>query len=184
MRRSSLRRRLASDPRWLADPANFDQVANREIDRVYRYALGRTGDEHLAWDVTIEAFARAHRSWDSFDPSRPVYPWLKAIARNAAADLYASEKGQQERREALRELQPAEIDIDTLVMLDPEFAAAWRRLPADQQVAIWRHRVLGVPLQEAAADLGIGLSAFKQRLYRGLQALTEAMEKEAAHVDS
>ena len=64
---------MARDP--LADPGPL-------IRRVYAYVAYRIGDGAEAEDITSEAFERALRYRDSYDPRRgePV-AWLIGIAR-------------------------------------------------------------------------------------------------------
>src|SRR6266511_3840403 len=66
-----------------------DPLANPErlIRRVYAYAAYRLGDGPDAEDATSEAFERALRYRESFDPRKdePV-SWLIGIARRVVAD--------------------------------------------------------------------------------------------------
>jgi RNA polymerase sigma-70 factor, ECF subfamily len=69
---------MARDP--LANPAPL-------IRRVYAYAAYRLGDGPDAEDITSEAFERALRYRDSFDPGRgDAAAWLIGIARRCIAD--------------------------------------------------------------------------------------------------
>ena len=66
-----------------------DPLAHPEelIQRVYAYAAYRIGDGPDAEDVTWEAFERAIRYRDSFDPRKgEPLSWLIGIARNVIAD--------------------------------------------------------------------------------------------------
>jgi RNA polymerase sigma factor (sigma-70 family) len=66
-----------------------DPFANPErlIKRVYAFVAYRIGDGPEAEDVTSEAFARALRYRDSFDPRRgDPATWLVGIARRCIAD--------------------------------------------------------------------------------------------------
>jgi RNA polymerase sigma-70 factor (ECF subfamily) len=52
-----------------------------------RTCLGLLGNIEDAQDVTQEAFVRAFRSFDRFDPTAPFLPWILRIAINLCADL-------------------------------------------------------------------------------------------------
>src|SRR5437588_7031406 len=61
------------------------------IQRVYAYVAYRIGDGATAEDVTSEAFERALRYRDSFDPRRgDPASWLIGIARRCIADALLS----------------------------------------------------------------------------------------------
>ena len=49
---------------------------------VFRLAYLRLGDAGEAEDMAQEAFLRAFRALDRFDPGRPLRPWLLAITAN------------------------------------------------------------------------------------------------------
>jgi len=67
-----------TDP--FTDPAQL-------LGRVYAYVAYRVGDGYAAEDVTSEAFERALRYRDSFDPRRgDPASWLIGIARRCIAD--------------------------------------------------------------------------------------------------
>jgi RNA polymerase sigma factor (sigma-70 family) len=65
----------------------FEEVYERHLGDVFRYAFVLTRNRDEADDVTSEAFARAFRAWQSGrEPSGPTLPWLLTIARNIATD--------------------------------------------------------------------------------------------------
>jgi RNA polymerase sigma-70 factor (ECF subfamily) len=62
-------------------------------DRIYHYALARTGDPHAAEDLTADVFLRVveHVQRFKLDASRPassVSAWLYRIAANLVADYH------------------------------------------------------------------------------------------------
>lgn len=75
--------------------AEASQAARAAFDELYRrhaaavHALLRAlfpGDEHAACDALQETFFRCYRALPSFEPGRPLRPWLLRIARNVALD--------------------------------------------------------------------------------------------------
>jgi RNA polymerase sigma-70 factor (ECF subfamily) len=54
----------------------------RYMRRATVFALGWTGNQEDALDLSQEAFARAFRSIRSFDSARPFYPWYHRILKN------------------------------------------------------------------------------------------------------
>ncbi len=80
-----------SDAELLARYARGDEAAFREIVSRYRnslYAFLRQflNRQELVEDVFQETFLQLFTSRESFDPSRPLRPWLFTIAANKAKD--------------------------------------------------------------------------------------------------
>jgi RNA polymerase sigma-70 factor (ECF subfamily) len=65
---------------------DFDGVIREHLPAVYGYLLRFTGSKETAEDVAQETFIRAWRHWKKYDSTKPLKPWLLAIARNAALD--------------------------------------------------------------------------------------------------
>lgn len=55
---------------------------------VYAVAYKVLGERGLAEEATQQAFLKAWRAAQSFDDRRELGPWLAAIARRVAIDLY------------------------------------------------------------------------------------------------
>src|SRR5436190_3343219 len=67
--------------------AAFADLYRHCRDDVYAYAAGLLRDRAAAEDVTAQAFERAYRRRQRFDPKRGTQrAWLFGIARNAALD--------------------------------------------------------------------------------------------------
>lgn len=67
----------------------FERLYRESYPTVYGRVLFRTRDEEAARDVTAEAFLRAARYFDRFDPSKAKFPtWVNAIARNCIAEYF------------------------------------------------------------------------------------------------
>lgn len=59
-------------------------------DSLTAYAYVVLQDWNLAEDVVQDLFVTVSAKWQSFDSSRPLYPWLKRIVRNRAVDIIRS----------------------------------------------------------------------------------------------
>ena len=59
-------------------------------DSLTAYAYVVLQDWNLAEDVVQDLFVTVSAKWESFDSSRPLYPWLKRIVRNRAVDIIRS----------------------------------------------------------------------------------------------
>jgi RNA polymerase sigma-70 factor (ECF subfamily) len=87
----------------------FVMLYDRYFPRVYNYLRARTGDPHLADDLTAQTFENVLRNIASYRPEKaPFSSWLFAIARNALNDhLRAARRRQWFSLDALR-YQPAD----------------------------------------------------------------------------
>lgn len=58
------------------------QVYQQHAQTVYKFLLAKTGDQHLAEELTQETFYQAVKSVDRFDGSCKVSVWLCQIAKH------------------------------------------------------------------------------------------------------
>ncbi len=69
------------------DPAElFDQLYRENNEMLYKLALGLTGNNHDAEEVTQETFLRAFRSFRDFRGECAFSTWIYRIAMNVAND--------------------------------------------------------------------------------------------------
>src|SRR6184192_1949695 len=76
-------RRLASDAR---DRVRFEEDALALSDQVFRVARHLAGSREEAEDLVQETYARAFRSWRSFQPGTNLRAWLLRILTNLNID--------------------------------------------------------------------------------------------------
>jgi RNA polymerase sigma-70 factor (ECF subfamily) len=75
--------RLATEAR---DRVRFEEEALALADQVYRVARHLTGSRDEAEDLVQETYARAFRSWRSFQPGTNLRAWLLRILTNLNID--------------------------------------------------------------------------------------------------
>jgi RNA polymerase sigma-70 factor, ECF subfamily len=80
---SSEARRLATEAR---DRVRFEEDALALSDQVYRVARHLVGSREEAEDLMQETYARAFRSWRSFQPGTNLRAWLLRILTNLNID--------------------------------------------------------------------------------------------------
>ncbi len=79
------------------DREAFSRLYEANVDRVYRYLLGRVGQPADAEDVAAEVFIRAIEALPSYqDKGVPIIAWLLKIAHNTSVNHV---KKQYRRRE-------------------------------------------------------------------------------------
>jgi len=64
----------------------FGALVRGYMARAYRAMYALVGNHADAVELSQEAFARAYRSFDRFNPEAPFYPWFYRILRNLAYD--------------------------------------------------------------------------------------------------
>src|SRR5947207_1138947 len=80
--------------------AAFRAHYERHKTEVFGFLICLLRDEALAEDALQEAFLRAYRALDQYDPERSFRSWLFQIARNVALDAIRLERKHEKLREA------------------------------------------------------------------------------------
>ena len=132
---------------------------------IFTIAYRALGDRGLAEEAVQQTFLQAWRGAGRFDLQRDPGPWLYAIARRVAVDLY--------RRE--RRHQSAEADESQVAVLPDSFEGMWEawevraaldEVPAEEREILHATHYLGYTQEETAERLGIPLGTVKSRSYR------------------
>lgn len=182
---------VAEEEQWIAaarkgDTAAFGRLVEAYQNPVYNLAYRMLGNGPEAEDAAQEAFIRAYKYLDSYDPKRPFSTWLFSIASHYCID--------QLRRRRIDWL-PLHEEIAEPVRLasaspNPEAVVterdreAWIQelmgtLSPTDRAAVTLHYWYDCPYDEIAEVLDLTVSAVKSRLYRARRALAEEMEGEA-----
>ena len=73
---------------------DFEEIYHLYFREVFLYIRSLSGDEHIAEEVSQEAFFKVLRSIDSFDGSKDIRAWLYTIAKNTYFSHYKKNKMQ------------------------------------------------------------------------------------------
>ena len=154
----------------------FDALYAAFAGRIRGYLLSQCRDATLADDLLQETFMQIHRSRRTYQPGRPVTPWIYAIARH----VYLMKRRSAGRRVRFEDSLAADARsgdgsrdaLDTIVDGD-QLRRALRGVPADQRQALLMHHVEGWSFVEIAARLGIRVNAAKTRAFRGMKKMRE-----------
>lgn len=154
-------------------PRQFARLYERYFDRVYAFALTRTGNRVAAEDVTAETFRRAFQNLAAFEwRGVPLSAWLFRIASNVASDLYR-EAGRE--AELDRADEPADGWEARFIQVEErlQLAEHVRRLPADQARVVIMRFAQGRSIKDIAASSGRSEGAIKALQARALRSLRE-----------
>jgi RNA polymerase sigma factor, sigma-70 family len=134
-------------------------------------------------DQVQEILLSVHAVRATFDPRRPLRPWLFTIAHNRLVD-----SARRHHRGKANEVQVDELPVtfaddrtntDTEGYRDSEeLAIAIRSLPDGQRKAIEMVKLREMSLKEAAAASGTSVGALKVSIHRAVAALRKALLKE------
>jgi RNA polymerase sigma-70 factor (ECF subfamily) len=157
----------------------FDALYAAFAGRLRGYLLSQCRDATLADDLLQETFMQIHRSRRTYQPGRPVTPWIYAIARH----VYLMKRRSTGRRTRFEEsmtadVRSADVSHDAIgSIVDGDLVRrALRDVPADQREALLMHHVEGWSFAEIAARLGIRVNAAKTRAFRGMRKMREHLK--------
>jgi RNA polymerase sigma-70 factor (ECF subfamily) len=147
------------------DPGAVHDVYQRYGRAVFTIAYRALGDRGLAEEAVQQTFLQAWRAAGSFDLQRDPGPWLYAIARRVAVDLF--------RRE--RRHQSVDTDELSVAVLPHSFEGMWEawevrsaldRVPAEEREILYATHYLGYTQEETAERLGVPVGTVKSRSHR------------------
>ena len=173
--------RPAARPGELARP-EFRAVFDAELGYVWN-ALRRLGvPERDRSDVAHEVFVAVHRRLASYDPARPLRPWLFAFAFRCAS---AYRRSARHRFETLSTEPPgAEVGgadpappVDETLGARALLAKALAHVDENKRAVLIMHELEGWPVAEIAHALEEPVQTIYSRLRTGREELTVALQR-------
>ena len=116
-----------------------------------------------------ETLIAVHTRRASYDRARPFSAWLFAIARYRMIDHFRRTRENCALDEFEDELVAEGFEDEIHARMD--VASLMATLPERQAQAIYRTRIEGFSVSETAQGIGIGESAAKVSIHRGLKSL-------------
>jgi RNA polymerase sigma-70 factor, ECF subfamily len=158
---------LGRDPAAPVAAPHFQDVYKREFTYVL-HTLRRLGVAHGELeDVTHDCFVAIYRHFDTYDPRRPLRPWLFGFAFRVAADHRKLARHRHEAREPALEATDPLPRPDQLVeeeQLRNGLLAALDAMDFEKRSLIVMHDVEGMPVPEMARLLEVPLNTAYSRL--------------------
>lgn len=149
----------------------------RQLVRARRGFLG----ESVVEDVLQEVLLSVHTVRGTYDPARPLMPWLSAIVRHRLADA-----GRRHVRQGAHEIGVDDLDVTFQVPAansgqerfgDPDaLAQAIQALPPGQRQAVELLKLRELSLKEASALTGMSVGALKIATHRAIASLRRALQ--------
>lgn len=139
---------------------------------VFAISMTILHDHGLAADATQQTFIKAWQAATTYDADRELGPWIYAIARRTAIDIY---------RKSSRSVASDEVDATSLPpSLDTiwevfEVRSAIDQLPDEERQVIKLSHFDGLTHVEIAEHMGIPVGTVKSRSHRAHQRLIELL---------
>jgi len=150
----------------------FDDIGPMVMNFLRRRIAERSEVEDVYQETLLALFQARH----TYQPSRPLEPWLFAIARNVAAD-HARRYWTRASFEQLTDLIPERAAAEES-SAEPRLEAAMARLPEQQREAFAMLKLEGMTIEQAAARAGTSVGALKVRAHRAYKALRKIIGEE------
>ncbi len=163
------------------DPTAFRGLVDRWYARVYRWAVGHTGDPDDADDVTQQVLVRLHLGLGRFRGGARFSTWLYQVTRNAARDVHRRHARRLRAMDRMRQLADAPAaaadpaaEVERRETVDAA-RAALARLPGRQREVFDLVELQGYEAHEAASLLGVSAATARTHLFRARRAVRAAM---------
>ncbi len=136
-------------------------------------------------DLFQDIFIRIHRAAASYDPHRPLHPWLFTIVANAVRNHLRRQRVRSIVGTTAEVVEPTASNPGAERVTAGRQTMAWledriRELPMARREVLLLACVESLPLKEVGAVLGLPLGTVKTHLRRARLTLAEAL----AHRDS
>src|SRR5689334_24441985 len=182
-------RQIATEAR---DRVRFEEEALALSDQVYRVARHLVGSREEAEDLMQETYARAFRSWRSFQPGTNLRAWLLRILTNLnidrgrrqqrSPDMQPLEEGDyflyNRLEEAGREPNVEQERVDERLSQD-DVVAALSAVPHEFRDVVVLVDIGDFSYADAAQILEIPIGTVMSRLHRGRRILKRELADEA-----
>src|SRR6516225_1700263 len=168
------------------DAKAFEELVHRHEQRIYRVAMGIIGNHEDAEEAIQQTFLKVYQHLGGFQRSSKFTTWMTRIAINEALqirrrrrptvsldDPQVSDEGVMPRE--LRDWHDDPGKIYDKQQIREIVERAIQSLPTIYREAFVLRDVQGLTSEEAAAALGIGVSALKTRLLRARLMMREAL---------
>jgi RNA polymerase sigma-70 factor (ECF subfamily) len=182
-------RKIAEEAR---DRVRFEEEALELADQVYRVARRLVGTREEAEDLMQETYARAFRSWRSFQPGTNLRAWLLRILTNLnidrgrrvqrSPDIQPLEEGDYFLYNKLEEAEGAPIrDEERVVerLSQDAIVEALSAVPHDFRDVVVLVDIGDFSYQDAADILDIPVGTVMSRLHRGRRVLKKELAEQA-----
>ena len=158
------------------DARAYETVLLEVTALVRTFAKARLTHPEWAEDIVQETLFSIHRDRHTYDPSRPFFPWMYAIARHRLLDFVQKQRRQEEKESR------ADSGGEERVWEDPPrepirlLHRALALLSFNQREVIRMLKLEGLSVLEISQRMGLSESSVKVTAHRGYKKLRTLME--------
>jgi RNA polymerase sigma-70 factor (ECF subfamily) len=173
------------------DADAFEELMTRHGQRVYRTLIGILGDPDEARDAMQDTFLKAFQNLAGFEGRSKFSTWLVSIASNTGIQRLRERRPTEtlDEGEVSEPFQPRQVqawaeDPEKLYSRGETRLLVERgvmRLPVKYRAVLMLRDIEQLPIEDAAAALGLSVSAAKTRLLRGRLMLRETLAPHFAY---
>jgi RNA polymerase sigma-70 factor (ECF subfamily) len=156
------------------DKEAFRTLVNEIGPGITNFVRSRIFDRAEIEDVCQEILIQVYESRHTFDPKRPLEPWLFAIARYVVIDHRRRYLQRCAHQQQLTEALPDTIGGNMGNFL-ARFRQALSQLPPFQREALMMTKVDGLSIAESSRRAGTSTANMKVRVHRAAALLKKAM---------
>ncbi len=155
--------------------ASYIEFVTAHQARLRRIAYAVCRDDNRAEDVLQEAFVKLYLSWPKVRKQGVEEAYTRRIIVNA--DIDDRRRPWRRHRAAASDEQLAQLPATAPLPVEDrsELLEAVRRLPVMQRRSVVLRHLVGLTVEETAAELGIGEGTVKSHTSRALAALRESL---------
>ena len=164
----------------------FEELMTRHNQRVYRTLVGILGNPDEARDALQDTFLKVFQHLARFEGRSKFSTWLVSIATNTGIQRLRErrpmesldEPGSDEEGFRPRQVQAWTDDPEQLYSqaeMRSLIENGVMKLPVKYRMVLMLRDIEQLPIEEAAAVLGLGIPAIKARLLRGRLMLRESL---------
>lgn len=167
----------------MRDTREFESFYQRHVDRVYRFAYFRCGqDRALAEDLTSEILLKALDKFDTYDPNISRTAWIMTIARNHLINYWRdrketlplegpSEDGESSVDETDARLLSRSLELHGRQTAVHELSHLLAKLGPKDRELVTLHYLDGYGYKDVAQTAGMTETAVKVAVHRALKRL-------------
>ena len=147
------------------DQRAMEALYTAHSGRVYTVVRRLVGDDHLAEDVSQDAWVRAFEKLGSFRGDAAFGTWMHRLAVNTALNRLRR-RGRRPEVESAAEPPLAAPDADERILSQRVLGQALDRLPDGYRQVLVMHDVEGMTHEEIADSLGVAVGTSKSQLHK------------------
>ena len=163
---------------------DFEQLAHRHKDAVYRQMVRVCGNREDAEDVLIDALLKAYRGLDALGAQDAFRSWLGRIAQRVCWQLRRREallpllrlSELEEGGEEAVDTAPSAEDLARVAEMKAILKVALESLPVEYRAVYELRALQELSGEETARQLGMSVAAMKSRWHRARKLLRERLD--------